>query len=283
MTGSQGAIGTQPTVGIERLCELARVSRATYYRHWSRTEPQHADTELRERIQQICLRHRSYGYRRVRIELGKLGWVVNHKKLRRLMREDNLLAVRKRKWVTTTDSNHLLTVFSNLANYVEPDGADQLWVADLTYIRLRNEFVYLAVVLDAWSRRVVGWEVDRHLTATLPKTALLRAIASRHPDPGLIHHSDRGVQYASLEYVSVLERHQIVGSMSRTGYPYDNARCESFIKTLKQEQIHCQRFANLEELRSQLAEFLDGYYNKQRLHSALGYRSPAEFEAERVA
>jgi transposase InsO family protein len=215
--------------------------------------------------------------------LAKLGFVANHKKIRRMMREDNLLAVRKRKWVTTTDSRHLLAVFPNLAGYVEPDGADQLWVADVTYIRLRNEFVYLAVVLDAWSRRVVGWAVDRDLTATLPKKALLRAIASRNPEPGLIHHSDRGVQYASLEYVSVLERHQIIGSMSRTGYPYDNARCESFLKTLKQEQIHCQRFANLEELRHKLAEFIDDYYNHERLHSALGYRSPAEFETEQVA
>ena len=277
MTGSPG------TIGIEQLCDLARVSRATYYRHWSRREPQPADTELRERIQQICLRHRSYGYRRVKRELAKLGFVANHKKIRRMMREDNLLAVRKRKWVTTTDSRHLLAVFPNLAGYVEPDGADQLWVADVTYIRLRNEFVYLAVVLDAWSRRVVGWAVDRDLTATLPKKALLRAIASRNPEPGLIHHSDRGVQYASLEYVSVLERHQIIGSMSRTGYPYDNARCESFLKTLKQEQIHCQRFANLEELRHKLAEFIDDYYNHERLHSALGYRSPAEFETEQVA
>lgn len=277
MTSPQGPIG------IDRLCDLARVSRASYYRHWKRSEPGPADVELRDQMQRICLRHKSYGYRRLQRELIKLGFVVNHKKLRRLMREDNLLAVRKRKWVTTTDSRHPLAIFPNLAGCVSPDGTDQLWVADITYIRLRNEFVYLAVVLDAWSRRVVGWEVDRHLTATLPKKALLAAIASRGPDAGLIHHSDRGVQYASLEYVSVLEQHQIIGSMSRTGYPYDNARCESFLKTLKQEQIHCQRFGTLEELRSKLAEFIDEYYNHQRLHSALGYRSPAEFEAEQVA
>jgi putative transposase len=276
-------ISQQGSLGIDRLCDLARVSRATYYRHWKRSEPAQADVELRDRMQRICLRHKNYGYRRLQRELSKLGLVVNHKKLRRLMREDNLLAVRKRRWITTTDSRHPRAVFPNLAGYVLPDGADQLWVADITYIRLRNEFVYLAVVLDAWSRRVVGWEVDRHLTATLPKKALLAAISNRDPDPGLIHHSDRGVQYASLEYVSVLEQHQIVGSMSRSGYPYDNARCESFLKTLKQEQIHCQRFGTLEELRAKLAEFIDEYYNRERLHSALGYRSPAEFEAERVA
>jgi transposase InsO family protein len=276
MTSQQGEIR------IDRLCDLARVSRATYYRHWRRSEPEQVDVELRDRMQRICLRHRSYGYRRVQRELVKWGFQVNHKKLRRVMREDNLLAVRKRKWVTTTDSRHPLAVFPNLAGVIEPDGADQLWVADITYIRLRNEFVYLAVVLDAWSRRVVGWEVGRDLTASLPKKALLTAIAQRDPAPGLIHHSDRGVQYASLEYVSVLERHQIIGSMSRSGYPYDNARCESFLKTLKQEQIYCQRYGTLEELRRQLEAFIDEYYNRERLHSTLDYRSPAEFEAEQV-
>lgn len=277
MTQQQGGIG------IERLCELSRVARSGYYRYWKRAAPPEADVELRDRIQRICVAHRFYGYRRVQSELGKQGFRVNHKKVRRLMREDNLLALRKRQWITTTDSNHQLAVFPNLAHFVEPDGPDQLWVADLTYIRLRSEFVYLAVVLDAWSRRVVGWALGRNLTATLPKQALLAALAQRSPEPGLIHHSDRGVQYASLEYVSVLARHQIVGSMSRPAYPYDNARCESFLKTLKQEQIYCQRYRTLEGLRCRLEEFLEHYYNQQRLHSALEYRSPAEFEANQVA
>lgn len=277
MTQQQGGIG------IERLCELSRVARSGYYRYWKRAAPPEADVELRDRIQRICVAHRFYGYRRVQSELGKQGFRVNHKKVRRLMREDNLLALRKRQWITTTDSNHQLAVFPNLAHFVEPDGPDQLWVADLTYIRLRSEFVYLAVVLDAWSRRVVGWALGRNLTATLPKQALLAALAQRSPEPGLIHHSDRGVQYASLEYVSVLARHQIVGSMSRPAYPYDNAQCESFLKTLKQEQIYCQRYRTLEELRCRLEEFLEHYYNQQRLHSALEYRSPAEFEANQVA
>jgi transposase InsO family protein len=264
--------------GIERLCRLAGVSRATYYRHWKRTEPAAADVELRHQMQRICLRHRSLGYRRVQRLLKKVGFQVNHKKLRRLMREDNLLALRKGKWITTTDSKHPLAVFPNLAGHVDPDGPNQLWVADLTYIRLRSEFVYLAVVLDSWSRRVVGWAVGRDLTASLPKKALQAAIASRSPEPGLIHHSDRGVQYASLEYVSVLQHNQIIGSMSRSGYPYDNARCESFIKTLKHEQISCQRYGTLEELRKSLHDFIEDYYNRERLHSALDYSSPAEFE-----
>lgn len=277
MTQQQGGIG------IERLCEVSRVARASYYRYWRRAAPQDADGELRDRLQRICLAHRSYGYRRVQAELGKLGFRANHKKIRRLMREDNLLAVRKRKWITTTDSHHQLAVFPNLARFIEPDGADQLWVADLTYLRLRSEFVYLAVVLDAWSRRVVGWALGRDFTASLPKRALLGAIAERSPAAGLIHHSDRGVQYASLEYVTVLQQHQIIGSMSRIAYPYDNARCESFLKTLKQEEIYCRRYHTLEELRGNLEQFIEHYYNQQRLHSALNYRSPAEFEASEVA
>lgn len=273
----------QGKMGIERLCELGRVSRASYYRHWGRQAPREADGELRDHIQRICLAHRYYGYRRVRRGLVQQGLRVNHKKIRRLMREDNLLAIRRRQWITTTASNHQLAVFPNLARFMEPDGRDQVWVADLTYIRLRSEFVYLAVVLDVWSRRVVGWALGRELTTSLPKKALLAAIAQRSPQPGLIHHSDRGVQYASLEYVSVLEQHQIIGSMSRPGCPYDNAYCESFLETLKQEQIYCQHYSTLEELRGKLEEFIEHYYNQQRLHSALNYRSPAEFEATRVA
>ena len=277
MTQRQGGIG------IERLCELGGVARASYYRCWKRAAPQEADGELRDRLQRICLAHRHYGYHRVRAALRKQGLVVNHKKIRRLMQEDNLLAVRKRKWLVTTDSHHQLAVFPNLARFMEPDGADQLWVADLTYIRLRSEFLYLAVVLDAWSRRVVGWALGREFTASLPKRALLGALTERNPEPGIIHHSDRGVQYASLEYVAVLHQHQIIGSMSRTAYPYDNARCESFLKTLKQEEIYCQRYSTLEELRGNLEQFIEHYYNQQRLHSALDYRSPAEFEAAEVA
>lgn len=276
MTQQQGKIG------IERLCELARVPRASYYRHWKRAAPGEAEGELRDRLQRICLAHRYYGYRRIHAALRKQGLIVNAKKIRRFMREDNLLAVRRRKWVTTTDSGHRLAVFPNIACFLEPDGPDQLWVADLTYIRLRSEFVYLAVVLDAWSRRVVGWALGRDLTASLPKRALVAAVAQRNPEPGLVHHSDRGVQYASLEYVAVLEQHQMIGSMSRPAHPWDNAQCESFLKTLKQEEVHCRRYSTLEQLRSNLEVFIDEYYNEKRLHSALAYRSPAEFESTRV-
>lgn len=255
------------------------MSRASYYRDWSEAQPPEADAALRDAIQRICLGHRLYGYRRVKAELHKQGWKVNHKKLRRMMREDNLLAARKRKWVQTTDSCHGLGGFPNLGRYLEPDGPNQLWVADLTYIRLRHEFVYLAVVLDAWSRRVVGWELGRNLSADLAKRALLRAVASRRPEPGLVHHSDRGVQYASQDYLEVLEDWQMVGSMSRRANPWDNAACESFMKTLKQEEIYCTAYSTFEELVAHLDEFLDTYYNTQRLHSALGYRSPAEFES----
>jgi transposase InsO family protein len=211
------------------------------------------------------------------------GLRVNHKKLLRLLREDNLLAVRKKKFITTTDSRHQLPVFPNLAAWYTPEGANELWVADLTYIRLRGEFVYLAVVLDVYSRRVVGWQLGRSLGTSLPKQALERALAERKPAPGLIHHSDRGVQYASHEYVTLLEDHAISSSMSKPGYPkpgypYDNAYCESFLKTLKQEEIYCNSYETLEELESNIEEFIDNYYNRLRLHSALGYCSPDEFE-----
>jgi putative transposase len=272
MTEQQGEIG------IQELCELARVSRASYYRYLRRSAPEKAETELRDQVQRICLEHRYYGYRRVAAELVKRGLGATAKKVRRLMAEDNLLAIRKRKWVSTANGSHRLPAYPNLANLAEPDGPDQLWVADLTYIRLRSVFVFLAVVLDAWSRRVVGWALGTTLTASLPKRALLAAIDSRRPQPGVIHHSDQGAQYACSEYASVLDENQIIGSMSRPGTPWDNARCESFIKTLKKEEIHCTRYNSIEELRRALEVFIDDYYNHKRLHSALQYRTPVEFE-----
>ena len=260
------------------MCSLAKVSRASYYRDWAKTAPAEADVDLRNEIQKIYLSHRRYGYRRVGAELRRRGRVVNHKKIRRLMREDNLLAVRRRKFVTV-DSKNALAVFPNLAPYMWPDGPDQGWVSDITYIRLRHEFVYLAVVLDAFSRRVVGWALDRHFQVSLPLRALQQAIATRHPPSGLVHHSDRGVQYASEAYVAVLFKHLIIGSMSRKGYPYDNAFCESFMRTLKEEEIYCSTYSDIDDLRKNLTYFLEVYYPLKRLHSALGYRTPAEFEA----
>jgi transposase InsO family protein len=194
------------------------------------------------------------------------------------MTEDNLLAVRRRKWILTTDSKHELPVFRNLAATMNLTGINQLWLADLTYLRLRQQFLYLAVVLDAYSRRVVGWAVSDSLQASLTLTALRRAIAERRPAPGLVHHSDRGIQYACGEYIALLEGHGIEPSMSRAGNPYDNARCESFIKTLKQEEIYTRQYRDRQDLEVHIAEFLEQYYNRRRLHSALGYRSPDRFE-----
>ena len=260
------------------MCALTRLNRANYYRWLKRSAPGDGTMELRAELQRICVGHRRYGYRRVTAALGYAGFAANHKRVLRLMKQDNLLAVRKRKFVVTTESGHALPVYSNYAKHLQIQGPDELWIADITYLRLRREFVYLAVVLDAWSRKVVGWALERHLQASLCKAALERAIETRHPAPGLVHHSDRGVQYASAEYIGVLERNRIQGSMSRPGNPWDNARCESFMKTLKQEEIYCGEYADLEDLQAHLANFIDGYYNVQRLHSSLGYRSPEEFE-----
>jgi transposase InsO family protein len=206
--------------------------------------------------------------------------LVNHKRVARIMREDNLLAVQPRAFVVTTDSQHQLEVYLNLASRMKLTGVNQLWVADITYIRLHREFVYLAVILDAYSRKVVGWELAGTLVARLPIAALEKAIAERKPPPGLVHHSDRGVQYASGDYVRILAKHQVIPSMSRPANPYDNASCESFLKTLKREEIYASSYEDLEHLRGNIGIFIEQYYNQQRLHSALGYRSPEEFERQ---
>lgn len=235
--------------------------------------------EVRSAIQQIALQHRRrYGYRRVTAELRRRGMLVNHKRVARIMREDNLLAAQPKKFVTTTDSNHNLEIYLNLARRIKLTGVDQLWVADITYIRLHAEFVYLAVILDSFSRKVVGWNLDRTLTSRLATEALQHAIEVRQPLPGLVHHSDRGIQYASAEYIAILKQHEMVPSMSRPANPYDNASCESFIKTLKREEIYANEYENLEHLRDHVEEFIDRYYNQKRLHSALGYCPPEEFE-----
>lgn len=265
------------------MCQLARVSRAGYYRRLAEKEPEQEGMEVRDAIQKVVLEHRRrYGYRRVTAELRRRGMAVNHKRVLRLMQEDNLLAIRRRQFVITTDSCHELQVYVNLAVRMTLTAINQLWVADITYIRLRTEFVYLAVVLDRFSRRTVGWALERTLAARLAVTALQQAITTRQPKPGLVHHSDRGVQYASHEYVELLTAHQITASMSRPGNPYDNATCESFMKTLKQEEIYCTEYRDLEDLRAHMEEFIDNYYNRQRLHSALGYRTPAEFENDQL-
>ena len=273
----------QGSLSIERMCQLAQVSRAGFYRSFQQQEPQQEEMELRSTIQEIFLEHRRrYGYRRVTKELRRRGLVVNRKRVERLMKEDNLLAVQPKAFVTTTNSQHGLEVYLNLASRMKLTGINQLWVADITYIRLQGEFVYLAVILDAFSRKVVGWELERKMTCDLTKTALERAIAQRQPAPGLVHHSDRGVQYAAQEYIKLLQQHQLIPSMSRPANPYDNASCESFMKTLKREEIYASDYRDLEHLRQNLEEFIDRYYNRLRLHSRLGYLPPEEFEQSLV-
>jgi putative transposase len=233
---------------------------------------------LRDAIQRVAVAHRFYGYRRVAVLVQREGFAVGVNKVWRVMQEDNLLAVRRRKFVATTDSDHGFVVYPNLAEHLVLSAVNQLWVADITYVRLRSEFVYLAVVLDAFSRHAVSWALGRALLTALPLAALEKAIHSRQPQPGLVHHSDRGTQYASNEYVQRLESIGAVISMSRPGRPWENGRCESFVKTLKQEEIDARPYATMEDLEEHLAEFIEQVYNKVRLHSALGYLSPEEFE-----
>jgi putative transposase len=220
-----------------RMCDLGHVSRAGLYRFDPKAETADADLDLRDEIQRIALEFPCYGRPRITAELKRRGWAVNHKRVGRIMREDNLLCLRRRKFVATTDSNHNLRVYPNLAKDMELTGIDQLWRADITYIRLETEFVYLAVVLDAFSRRVIGWALDRNLEDDLAIAALQMALRRRHPSEGLTHHSDRGVQYASNDYTGLLKERGIRISMSRSGNPYDNAACESFMKTLKYEEF----------------------------------------------
>jgi transposase InsO family protein len=233
---SQGELGA---LGIEGMCRLACVSRAGYYRHWQASAPRREETGLRDAIQKLAVDRRHYGYRRIAAQLGREGWVANHKRVLRLMREDNLLCLRTRPFVPqTTDSKHGWRVAPNLARGLELTGLDQLWVADITYVHLAEEFAYLAIVLDAFSRKVIGWALETHLQASLAIAALAMAIEARRPPPGsLIHHSDRGVQYACGDYAAILKTHDIQPSMSRVGNPYDNAKAESFMKTLKQEEV----------------------------------------------
>jgi len=254
------------------------VSRAGYYRFLLRAQHLEADMDLRSQIQQIALQWPAYGYRRVHAQLRRQGWKVNHKRILRLMRVDNLLCLRRRKFVLTTDSKHRLPIYPNLAVGMVLTGIDQLWVADITYIRLQVEFVYLAVLLDAFSRRCIGWALQRSLEAALVLEALRMALTQRRPRPGLVHHSDRGVQYASQDYTAQLKQHGIGISMSRVATPYDNAQAESFIKTLKYEEVYRSEYHHLEEAKASIGEFLEKIYNQERLHSALGYRPPLEFE-----
>jgi len=264
---------------IAWMVKLGGVSRASFYRYEEgAAEQPDGDMDLRDAIQRIALEWPCYGRPRITAALRREGWVVNPKKVYRLLREDNLLCIRKRKFVVTTDSNHNRRVYPNLAEQVTLSGINQLWVADITYIRLEAEFVYLAVVIDAYSRRVIGWALDRRVEDDLPLAALRQALELRRPPAGLVHHSDRGSQYASGDYTGLLKTHGCEISMSHKSSPWENASCESWMKTLKYEEVYRQEYRDLAEARASIARFIDEVYNQKRLHSALGYRPPVEFE-----
>ena len=265
-------------VALRHRCRALGVSRATLYRRRDHGAPGDGDMELREAIQRAALEDSSAGYRRITHQLRRRGLRVNHKRVLRLMRQDNLLCLRKRRFVVTTDSDHNLPVYPNMARGLVPSRPDELWVADITYVRLVREFINLAVILDAWSRRVIGWALGRTLEDDLTLAALRQALATRRLTPGLIHHSDRGVQYASGDYTDLLKQHGVRISMSRRANPYDNAKAESFIKTLKYEQVYLDEYETFEQARARIGHFLEDVYNTKRLHSALGYRPPVEFE-----
>ena len=261
------------------MCRLARVSRAGFYRGWEEKAPREVELELRAAVQQVALAHRRrYGYRRILAHLHNAGIPIGKQRLQRIMRQDNLLALRHRKFILTTESQHQCQVYLNVAARMTLSDVNQLWVADITYIRLRQEFVYLAVVLDRYSRKAIGWALSKSLASRVVVEALQKAIEARQPPPGLVHHSDRGVQYACADYNQLLSAHGIIPSMSRPANPYDNASCESFMKTLKQEEIYCNHYRDFEELSQHVEEFIDRYYNRVRLHSALHYQTPEEFE-----
>ncbi|HEY6408263.1 MAG TPA: IS3 family transposase [Ktedonobacteraceae bacterium] len=269
-----------PQLTLQRLCELFGISRSWYYEQLDQPGDDADAIALRDQIERIILEFPGYGYRRVTHTLARQGCRVNHKRVLRIMREESLLChLKKRFVVATTNSRHRFPVYPNVLAEVVLNTPDQAWVADLTYIRLRSAFVYLACILDAFSRRCVGWHLSREMTTQLTLTALKQAIVERRPQPGLIHHSDRGVQYASYDYVEQLQQIGAQISMSSVSNPYDNAKAESFFKTLKQEEVYLKEYDSFADAEANLAVFIEQVYNTKRLHSSLGYLPPAEFEA----
>jgi putative transposase len=270
-----------PTLFSERaLCRLFSVSRSWYYECLSgRVEAQEADVELRDAMEHIVLEFPGYGYRRVTRELHRRGFLVNHKRVLRIMREESLLCQLKRRFVSTTDSAHGFGGYPNLIKDAAIDGLDQAWISDVTYIRLPTAFCYLASILDDYSRKCVGWHLSRWIDTRLTLAALQMALTARRPEAGLIHHSDQGVQYTSAEYVGRLEEVGARISMAAVGNPYENAKAESFFRTLKMEEVYLKDYQGFEEAEENIGEFIEEVYNQKRLHSSLGYLPPVEFEA----
>lgn len=268
-----------PEMSIEKLCELMGLSRSWYYAHPPTIEKAKKDVELRDAIERIVLEFPGYGYRRVTAALRREGWAVNHKRVLKVMRQESLLCQLKRRFKVTTESAHSFKRYPNLIKGIEIDGLDQVWISDITYVRLPATFCYLAAILDAYSRKCVGWHLSRRIDTSLTLWALEMALATRRPERGLIHHSDQGVQYASSEYVLRLEEAGAQISMAAVGNPYENAKAESFFRTLKMEEVYLKDYSDFEEAQENIGQFIEEVYNEKRLHSSLGYLPPVEFEA----
>lgn len=267
---------------VAKACKALGVSKSGYYKWKNNDRPPDPDIKIRSKIQDIALEFSKYGYRRITKELNRGGIIANHKRVLRIMRKDNLLCLRRKFKPMTTNSNHCCKIYPNLANELELNGLNQLWVSDITYIQLLNEFIYLAAVLDVFSRKCIGWELGREINTQLTLNALSMALKKRKNIgfSKLIHHSDQGLQYASQPYVELLKENEIKISMSRKGNPYDNAFAESFMKTIKYEEVYIKEYSTFEEAYSNIKKFIEQVYNQKRLHSGIGYMPPNEFEKE---
>jgi putative transposase len=273
-------------VPVERACGLLGLNRGSHYRRSGAAAAERQASNrskegagaLRAAVERVVLEFPGYGYRRVTKQLQREGWKVNRKRVLRVMREESLLCQLKRRWTKTTDSAHGWRIYPNRVKGQRPTGINQVLVADITYIRLGKEFVYLATIMDAYSRRVVGWCLGRTLEAELVLEALEQALAQRELAPGWIHHSDRGVQYACGAYIERLEAAGACISMAAKGSPLENAQAERLFRTLKEEEVYLHEYETFEEAEASIGRFIEEVYNRKRLHSALDYRPPCEFE-----